>query len=1499
MSIQLFIGHSGQRLSLDSGLTTLDGLRAWIAQHATIQPRSQILLTANGKQVRQQTLLTETELFVFDSRLFASKEPVSLPSADAPEHVAPYEPGPSPDTIANQNDLQAWQSLFKARRNWATALLDGCSNLATHTEQYQDEEAVIARSLGVAVASLQQHIKSGEKKYNSVVTWADDMLRDQEEHVHGWERNLDSLRSVPARPEFARFLHPVNSVARRSSQQSDVATLQVFVDMTKTRKAAGSARQTTDELTERLNGLQGKLEDATKQTDELLQAVEQVNNDTRSYIEAESEASQLRGEIEIVVNKIASDLDHVQSLPRTSQSAVQASKMALLHTRNYLPNLSEYCTEMNELVGRARERRQQVALSALQHMQTLASIESRLSQLYAGIDAFGMPDEDQQSFTTLSLVGRIPSVYGQLLVESVRRREWVAKMKRDSSALQEEMATYQEEEEKRRKKWVRSVEDVVNMDALQSSRVLGIELSLQNEGGSWPMVIREELHDYLSTLLQVYGEGPVAEEMDLAIKDLDKPTRKQIKHAKAFKNGSMHEAAFGDTSLMLRGDEQYKTLRDMNGRLEDELKGQKSRVRKLEDLLHRSTQMSRTSTDMFSPQSLSRNLTPPLPSSPQPSGELSRNGSTKHRRLSSAAQGLEEKKLARRVVDLEAELHAAKEEAKSRKNSDADAMKQVEEAVSTKKDLMENMEAQQKEFADERRSLEAELREAKEKLEEAETEVERLIESRDDERTGVDGRIAALEDELSRYKQDAAGHAARAANEHDARSSVERKLELESNARLAAEEQLQKMRSAREEQQEAEAEQLERLAAAHAQLSLPSDAAAPSSMAAIAVALEELSRRSNSHAKDLEDAVAFAKSENETLQANNEAQKEELTATRVKQSDLEDQARQLQERLDTEEAKTASLTQQLEDEQNQLRSLRSKFAEGETGSEVLRQRVSEEEAKVVKLSSQLAESQSHSNSLDVELTRLQKQQQAAQASADAARERLQKRAGRAKEISQRLYSQHARFSRLLERLGLAVSYQDDTMVVERASKMGTSTMTEQGRASIITSPPPTRKSSNADDSLNLSIIHWADAHTTEDEATQYASFLENINRFNVDTFIEAVVKRVRDFEYTARKYNKEQKEAVKRADAYKDRAQRLKTEAHSKIAVKDFKEGDMALFLPTRGQAKGAWAAFNIGCPHYFLAEREGMRLGSRDFIVARISKVEQKVVDLSKTLPQPSADGRSIDENSEAPSFDDDNPFELSDGLTWWMVHATEERGAGTAPTTPGLGKSTVAAANVDARGSIKLKRGNKGDDASKHLNKSLDSRRSSSTSKKGVIATLGGGGGGGPAGINIDGTTRPRSDSQTSLRPPPGPANATTITQPSGLGIVTQAPDASTLPSSASPPPTQTPSRKPSTQHPDREESNPTSQPISPGTVAASSSIGKSDPFRSKSPSKSIRSLQRHLDRSDAPHTGSPSKSASLTSPAKQASAAAAASGASKPAWESLWSAEYSLESPGKNKK
>jgi len=1382
MSIQVYIGHTGQRLALDPNTTsTVDALRSWIAQHGAIQTRSQILLTTQGKQVRAQTLLTETELFVFDSSRLDAKSARSPSSSGlASPSASHFNPGTAPDTITNQNDLQAWQNLFRVRKSWASALLNGCDSRAKQAEKYQDEQAIIERSLGVAVASLQQHVKSAEQKYASAETWAEGLLQQQHAQVGNWEQHFDSLRSLPGRTEFRRFIQPpVTPSTWRLSQQGNITTLQGFVDGAAMKKAATDAQSLMNGFADNVHKIHNGLEQVTSASGDLLRAVGQI--DARSTTQSNSEASQLLEEITIVVKKMASDLEHVQSLPRTPQSTSQASKMALLHTRNYLPNLSDYCQEMNELVQRSRQQRHSAAEIAQDHMRALSAVESLLAELYADMKSLGLPQDEQQAFAMLNVMTRLPAVYGHLLVESVRRREWVAKMKRDSATLQEEAATYQEEEDKRRKKWIRSVEDVISMDALQSN-VLGIELNLQNEGGSWPMVTREELQEYLTVLRDVYGQGPVTDDVEQAIKDLDKPTRKQIKHARAFKNGSMHEAAFGDTSLLLRGDEKHKSLRETNVRLEEDLRAQRSRVRKLEDLLHRQSQMNRVSTgDIFGPQSgafMDRITGPVGPTTPQPSDDLSRHNSlAKHRRLSTT-QAVEDKKLARRVVDLEAELEAAKAEVTSRKTSDAEAQKQVEDAVSTKRDLMENMESQQREFANERRTLEQELREAKERTEEVENELDRLAGSRDDERTGNDARIAALHDEVARLKESNQCHAARAASEHDAYSTLERKLGLAETARARVEEELRQAQMDREQRQEADAEQLQLLATAHSYLS--PHAEAPCGFVALSATLGELARKSAAHVKDLTDAVAFAKSENESLRTSNERQKTELVRAAETLSEIEARERQLEQTLAAERAKSTTLERRLDDEQEQLRLLREEFAEGETGSEVLRRRIAEEEEKAGRLASELAETKSRVSSMDFELTRLQMKRKSYDAAAEAMAERSGKRAERAKEVSQKLYATHSRLSRVLERIGLAISYQDDAMVVERASKMGASTNIVDTRAQLdrtlsLQSPPPTRKSSAADDTPDLSSVMWPDAQTAEEETAQFEAYLHHISRFNVDTFNEAVVKRLRDFEYTARKYNKEARESTKRADAYKERSVKVKNEAHAKIAVKDFKEGDLALFLPTRGQAKGAWAAFNIGCPHYFLAEKEGMRLGSRDFIVARIAKVEQKVVDLSRSIPSSQTDGRSVHEGSDAASFfADENPFDLSDGLTWWMVHATEERGAGGAPATPGLGKSTVAAANVDAKGSIRIKRNNKSDDASKHLNKSLDSRRSSSNSKKGVagaiVPTIAGSPTIGQTAVDIiPGSTRPGSESQTSLRPPPmaGGSDSNNNTH-NGLGII-----------------------------------------------------------------------------------------------------------------------------------
>jgi autophagy-related protein 11 len=283
-----------------------------------------------------------------------------------------------------------------------------------------------------------------------------------------------------------------------------------------------------------------------------------------------------------------------------------------------------------------------------------------------------------------------------------------------------------------------------------------------------------------------------------------------------------------------------------------------------------------------------------------------------------------------------------------------------------------------------------------------------------------------------------------------------------------------------------------------------------------------------------------------------------------------------------------------------------------------------------------------------------------------------------------------------------------------------------------------------------------------------------IDKVDMDVASETIIKRVKDAEHLTRRWQKE-------ARNYRDKAHRYQLEAHEKIAFCSFKEGDLALFLPTRNQATRPWAAFNVGAPHYFLREQDSHKLRARDWLLARISKVDERVVDLSKSMtgvPNPATgDGRSIGETSDGGrSFDEENPFELSDGLRWYLLDAAEEKPG--APSTPGLGKSTVASAHVDVKGSIRLKKPRDANEATRTLSKSLDSRRGSSNSRKGVPASPALGAAVAAAGTNL----RPASsDSHGTLAIGTTTKDAA-ITPGSGLGIVA-APEAGTKPAPASP--------------------------------------------------------------------------------------------------------------------
>ncbi|KAF1836244.1 hypothetical protein BDW02DRAFT_567296 [Decorospora gaudefroyi] len=1282
MSLQIAVAHTGQRLDADPvAFSSVDALKSWISRATEIAPESQVLLTTHGKHVKLQALLTEKEIFVF-SRELSSNPQAAISSTPLPDAFTPDDP---PNNLTSNTDLRAWQALFQARRDWAFGLLDKSHSMSRVASKHFAEQATIERATQVAVGNHDAHIKGLGQKYYAAREWYDGVEKEAGDNLRRLDADFEQLGTVPANIQFTRFLakemRPAQSAhTDRAGHQS----LQAFLDVEGVKKATGTSKRVRESFAQRMDSMSTQLEKISADYNELLSAVGQ--SQSRSIVDDSEEPARLYNEIEAVAKKVESDFEHVMGLEASARSVAQVSKMALLHTRNFLPAIHEYSIEMSDLVRRAVEQKNSAIRNSVESMQGIASIESVIASLGAELEQISIPHEGVAAFELISLVGRLPYVYGTLLVEAVRRREWMERMEKDTSSLAEEMATFQEEEDRRRKRWLKPIADVVNLEAIQGGS-LGFEMNVQPEKTIWPKVSREELQAYLKDLQRLDGQESEAEAFSQAIKDLDRPTKQQMKRAKNFKMGSVHEPAFGKGSqLIVRGDDELRVLKEGSVKLEDELKGYKSRVRRLEDLIHRQNTVSRLSIGAppsFGIPSPGDPSTPTMEvASPRPQEELSRRSSISSRRFSTNA-GQEDK---RRILRLEQELAAEKEaranlenDAQGRKDEEADQQRRFEEAMSTKNNIMENMRAQQKEFADERKSLEDEIRAYKTKIEEAEDELDRVLGSRDNERTGVDTRIQELVAELEQTRREATEQGARADERIEA-------LQAELIDRKA-------VRS-----QEADS-----LAAAFSHLSPGTNV--PDDHSALIAQIENLAIRSLNHQRELEQAVAMAKSDNENAHARVEEQEQDF---RTQLAEHEKEAASLQEQLDVEKARVASVGAELEEERGHLHDLRNKFAEGETGSEALRKRVEEEEAKVGRLQVDLAEKNSHANSLDIELMRVEKKLRKWEEDDST---RTHQRMQRAKDLGQRLYTLHERLVRLLETLGFVITHEDGEMVLQRASKLGSSTImtdTSAGLSRSTTTSSPTPLKRYLEDVGDLHFLQWTEASGPEEEDQRYQELIEKLQLFNLETFSDAVAKRMRDMEHTARKWQKE-------ARAYRDKAHRFQADAHDKIAYRSFKEGDLALFLPTRNNAHRPWAAFNVGAPHFFLREQDTHRLAGKEWLVARISKVEERVVDLSKALdgaPRASIDGRSI-ASSNAVSFEDDNPFELSDGLRWYLLDATEEKAM--APGTPGIkGAVTVKSSLETGQGEMQKAKKKSSMDPATQLGKSLDSRRSSGTSRK-----------------------------------------------------------------------------------------------------------------------------------------------------------------------------------------
>ncbi|KAK4155357.1 hypothetical protein C8A00DRAFT_13608 [Chaetomidium leptoderma] len=1332
MATQVLVAHTGQRLQLDaSQLSSLDDFKASVARLISIPVQYIITLTPQGKPLKLQTIHSEKEIYVYDNRLAQAISPGAPPTSKFELPVPKrYVVSSPPNSIEDAKSVQSWQELFKTRWAWALKVVEDCRQMAATAEERYGEMDVMLSCLDAAVNNLESVIKGLDPKYRELQKWLPEAQADHGALTAGWEQHLSFARSIPVSPAMVRFMTGRDASGFKGRTQRQ-ATLEDLVDLETARKAGRLAPAALRKFNNRFADLEKVAPRLFQDAQDLFREFERTVE--RSSMSHSGESQQLILDIEALAEKISTDYQTTLEYTGSSRDVIpQASKIAANHTERLLPSMSKRALEMDDMLRYATQARNSLAAESLEYMRSITEITALSHSVKSQINAINQDDE-LATFDYLRLIQQVPYMYASFVTEAIKRREWFDKMKQDSSTLANEMALFQEEEIKRRRRWYKSIGNTYGLEPPSlDGNVPGLEVNLLGEEERWPTMTRRDLEDFQVLLHTNKAGAKIVGDVSKMVSEMGNPTRQQSKRMKAFKNGSIHETALGRSGLLIRGDDDLlRSLQDDKSKLESKLKTAESRVRRLEDLLHRQTQASRPSLgNLF--QMPSQQLSDRVDSTISvKSPQLSED-----RRRSVDGADI----LAQRVQQLEAELGEAKERSAAlEKELDgqatlySDTKGQMDEANSTKKDLLENLEALKREFMEERKSLESEIKRLQTRLEDTEDEIEHFGESRENEKTSYDETIQALKLDVERLTKE----------NRDENIKSEGKLNfLREEGRLQREEIEAHERQLQTAQDEfagfgkkfealTEAADLQLTALHELWNQFSPGESIPGDLAELVDEISVKATDAVAKARSLGSDISLLRLELDSAHGALKSARTEKDAMAERLSDEEAASSRLRQTLAEEKAKVIALEGELGDGRKQLSQLRGKISDGETGSESLRKRLEEEEARITLVTEELASRQSQVGSLEEEVQHFKDKLQRSQAKLSDLAGLFDGRSEHAKDLTQRLYTHNERLTHLLERLGFSVTRQGGSMVIQKIprSERSSQNANDSDPSSSLRRSGTLNSRAAVVSSVDLDLLNWVNCSDVEAESGKYDAYISSMGSFDMDAFCDIVYRRVKDVEHMARKLQRD-------ARAYRDKAHAQQKEAHEKIAYKNFKEGDLALFLPTRNQTTGAWAAFNVGFPHYFLREQEPHRLRNREWLVARISRVQERVVDLSKSLQNPPGTARKGGgAESESPNDDDnDNPFDLSDGLRWYLIDAAEDKPG--APSTPGLAKSTVAANNVEAmadrhtHGRAGLKGGGTGgrggvvsgiEGVSKTLSKSLESRRSSTGSKKALPFAIG----------------------------------------------------------------------------------------------------------------------------------------------------------------------------------
>lgn len=1143
-------------------------------------------------------------------------------------------------------------NIFLERAKWAASLLSFSQTLFDSIESNIVESSVIKQAVDISLTFLRQQVVTLKKSIDASTSFIS-TLEEHEELQSNLKTALETAKRIPIHKSFvANYAN--NTKLYDWIDKEEVERVSVNFETN-----VSSLREYSQKLPGMLDSVQQKVRDlengakvwfsapeAPINSDSLLidatsaQHEEIYANSDSLYnvLESWKDYKAIADDLSTVVRKIQHDCNNITSLPDTPANVRNATRIAQNQERELLPKAFAFTQDLwqiHEIWAISKAYNSKKAISFLrtlsQIQSTFGPIRSQLTQLNQTIRT----TEEEQAI--IARVVDMPYLYGALLFELIRRQEWIKSMKSHVSKTAETMAQWREDEIKRRTKWIRQLGGSLGM----LKRIGGGGTSCFGENSDVPKVditiinsnetkvynlSRKDMDDYMQLLLSLNimedhaeltklisksdKQNPFSEAVSIVqqqfVQQPQQPNPQQLLRRKSlFKEGNLSEYAQTQSttlskSISLKSIDNNSNSSNSQSSNTDattalKIQAYETRIRKLEDLLQRNQLRSAW------PNKFKLNNSPPA--------EANSNPESKADSFEADRKLLMEKieKLQKDLTEKDSEIEKLQASNKEYISQLENKNHSLEEARMMKSDLMANLSTKESEFNAERRSLREELSQAKSRNDDLEIELEREMKACSD-----------LEEKLrqiSKQKQSIA------ANQH-------RSLINERKMRLSAERRLRKLQarynSIRFTAQDLSQRLLtftiranDMLECLGLQVSKEYDDDKKALLTFKIQRVKGLGRRARSALSTVANTSADLEES-----ANNNDTNQEVSTTKStslsKSNSLKFTASTLSNR-DANAGKGLAvvstkftlsrqgLVKPVEIDPSVLYWIDSDN-DSEDGSEENDSSYAEDSEEETNINSDNDEKSS--NILSEEKN----------SETDSILSNAESTSSSLLVVQKNGPSSSVLTPSPLHNEGSNKNKQPASQV---QNNKATSQFNHFG-------PSQAQKKKSKSNSTTK-----ADSNTISAEnhiEARYQKFLNTIY-MDYDLLRDSVAQRFGDVENFARRLQKEVR-------LYRERSFTNEQLSRNKISFKSFKLGELALFLPTRNPARSPnpWAAFNVDAPHYFLNPKPEHHLESREWLVARITKIEERIVDRSS-------------------GKEEHNPFGLSDGVRWHLLEAVEER--------------------------------------------------------------------------------------------------------------------------------------------------------------------------------------------------------------------------------------------------